>query len=112
MLHLRQSLILHPAELIGTIASLIGVLLARIRRPGASAYRRNTYRLLGTLPHLLIGSRASRRGRARDMQFVSGNVERYFSIDPVPIRERTAFNVVSNSPVCLVHRVGAEIGYA
>jgi hypothetical protein len=33
-----------------------------------------------------------------------------FSIDPVPIRERTALNVAGNSPICLAHRVRVEVG--
>jgi hypothetical protein len=42
----------------------------------------------------------------------SGDVERIFSLGPVPIRERTALNVPGIGLICLAHRVGTEEGNA
>ena len=47
-----------------------------------------------------------------DAEFVPGDVERSFSIGPVPIREGTALNVGGNSLICLTHRIRAEISKA
>jgi hypothetical protein len=47
-----------------------------------------------------------------DAEFVSIDIENSFSIGPVPIRERTAFNMARNGLVLLAYRVGAEVGQA
>jgi|SRR5208282_1747454 len=69
-------------------------------------------RLLGALPNQVSGSRTGGRSRIRRAEFIPGDVERCFSIDPIPIREGTAYNVGGNSLICLAHRVRAEVGKA
>jgi hypothetical protein len=71
--------------------------------------------LFGALPDQVSGSRTDAGQRPRNNlgpEFVAGNAERSFSIDPVPIRERTALNVGGDDLVCLAHRVRAEVGNA
>ena len=50
-------------------------------------------RLFGSLPDGVSGSRTGGRRRDnRDVEFIPGDVERIFSLGPVPIRERTALD--------------------
>src|SRR5262249_48127205 len=69
----------------------------------------------GALPDQVSGSCTDAGGGFGDnrgTEFVSRDLERYLSIDPVPIRERTALSVVGDNLICLAHRVGAEVGKA
>jgi len=69
--------------------------------------------LLGALPDQVSGSRTGGRRRDnRDVEFIPGDVERIFPLGPVPIRERTALNVLGIGLICLVYRVGTEEGDA
>ena len=69
--------------------------------------------LLGALPDRVSGSRTGGRRRDnRDVEFVPGDVERIFSLGLVPIRERTALNVLGIRLIRLAHRVGTEEGKA
>ena len=68
--------------------------------------------LLGALPDRVSGSRTGGRRRENGAEFVPGDVKRIFSLDPVPIRERTALNVLGIRLIRLAYRVGTEEGKA
>jgi hypothetical protein len=67
-------------------------------------------RLFGALPDQVSSSAGG--GLSRDVEFITGDAERFFSLDPVEIRERTALNLLGNSLICLAHRVSPEVGKA
>ena len=59
--------------------------------------------LLGSFPDQVNGSRSGGwRRENRDAEFVPGDVERIFSLGAVPIRERTALNVLGVGLICLI----------
>ena len=67
-------------------------------------------RLFGVLPDQVSSSAGG--GLSHGVEFIPGDAERFFSLDPVEIRERTALNMLDNSLICLAHRVSAEVGKA
>jgi hypothetical protein len=69
-------------------------LIRRVSAAERSALAKRVLRLFGALPDQVSSSRTGGRlSENRDVRFISGDAERFFSLGPVKIRERTTLDV-------------------